>query len=102
MEAVLSQSVYVTENKNMKKYMYKGKKNPPTHQSKTFGTLTVFQLWSIRSIGICLFVLWQGMINILESSKCCKRNHFPKKKINDVFEFVHAYGRGTCTEQKLD
>lgn len=44
MEAVLSQSVYVTENKNMKKYMYKGKKNPPTHQSKTFGTLTVFQL----------------------------------------------------------
>lgn len=26
MEAVLSQSVYITENKNMKKYMYKGKK----------------------------------------------------------------------------
>lgn len=86
-------AVYVRHRKeNLKK---KNKctrvKKKTTQQFKTFGTLTVFQLWSIRGISICLLVLWHAQINTMEFLKCCKRSHFTKAKF--LLKFSNWYMR---------
>lgn len=89
-------AVYVRhrKEKSEKKYMYKGKKIK-RQQFKTFGTLTVFQLWSIRGISICLLVLWHGQINTMEFLKCCKRSHFTKAKFTEL-----SFRIGICVRQR--
>lgn len=93
-EAVYRSLCTSPKRKIKKKYMYKGKKKT-TQQFKTFGTLTVFQLWSIRGISICLLVLWHGQINTMEFLKCCKRSHFTKAKFTEL-----SFRIGICVRQR--